>query len=149
MTDLPEQQPTKQLPTPEQQPTGPDLRTGVTTNGLPYPLSTDPLQQGANDIKALALALEARGHGLRVEHGVRQLTPNGAGEYTFFFTTPFAAAPSVVMCSTSASTGLVPMMAAKSSGISASAVTGYGINGLNGAMITSVYYVNYIAVGPA
>jgi hypothetical protein len=33
---------------------------GVTTSGLPYPESTAALQQGANDIKALALALDPR-----------------------------------------------------------------------------------------
>ena len=31
---------------------------GVTPNGLPYPESTAPLNQGANDIKALATALD-------------------------------------------------------------------------------------------
>lgn len=33
---------------------------GTTTSGLPYPESTAALQQGANDIKALALALDPR-----------------------------------------------------------------------------------------
>ena len=31
---------------------------GITPNGLPYPESTDPLNQGANAIKALATALD-------------------------------------------------------------------------------------------
>lgn len=33
--------------------------TGTTPKGLPYPESTDPLNQGANAIKALALAVDA------------------------------------------------------------------------------------------
>jgi hypothetical protein len=48
---------------------------GTTTGGLPWPASTDPLTQGANDIKALALALDARGGG----YG----SLRGSGVYTF------------------------------------------------------------------
>jgi len=41
-------------------PEGPGPLAAATPGGLPYPLSTDPLQQGANDVKALALAVEAK-----------------------------------------------------------------------------------------
>jgi len=38
----------------------PLLDKAATPTGLPYPNSTGPLNQGANDIKALALALDGR-----------------------------------------------------------------------------------------
>jgi len=38
----------------------PLLDKAATPSGLPYPVSTAPLNQGANDIKALALAIDPR-----------------------------------------------------------------------------------------
>lgn len=42
---------------------------GTTPGGLPYPESTAPLNQGANDIKALALALDSRGAAVKTVRG--------------------------------------------------------------------------------
>lgn len=72
-----------------------DLR-GVTAGGLPYPESSGPLNQGANDIKALALALEARGLGLRHEARTLTLQNFSGGLLAVNFVTPFAAAPAVI-----------------------------------------------------
>lgn len=68
----------------------------VTTGGLPYPESTAALNQGANDIKALALALEARGGAKLVQVGSQAVTTNAGGNCTITFPTAFAAAPIVM-----------------------------------------------------
>jgi len=47
---------------------------GTTTGGLPYPESSDALNQGANAIKALALAIEQRGGGFGTWRSRQQLT---------------------------------------------------------------------------
>lgn len=57
----------------------------ATGSGLPYPESTASLQQGANDIKALALALDPRAT-YRVMVVNREFTTNAQGLCTF--TTP-------------------------------------------------------------
>lgn len=61
---------------------------GATAGGLPYPESTDDFNQGANNIKALALALEGRGGGRLVQIGQTQLTFTAAVA-TLVFPTPF------------------------------------------------------------
>jgi len=48
--------------------------TSLTPGGLPYPESTLDINQGANDIKALALALDSRGAGRLVQVGQQLLT---------------------------------------------------------------------------
>jgi hypothetical protein len=63
---------------------------GVTTGGLPYPESTGPLQQGANDIKALALAVDARGGGKLTQSGTTTVTFT-AGNGSVTFPAPFKA----------------------------------------------------------
>ena len=50
----------------------------VTTGGLPYPESSADINQGANDVKALALALESRGGGRLVIIGEAAVTFNAA-----------------------------------------------------------------------
>lgn len=75
-----------------------------TTNGLPYPESTDRLNQGAVAMKALATALEVRGYGLRMELGAltgssgeRPLLPTDAnGRGTFTFAKPFTTKPMLI-----------------------------------------------------
>lgn len=56
----------------------PDLQ-GSTTSGLPYPESSDALNQGANAIKALAQALETKGAGVRVLRGKTLCTFDATG----------------------------------------------------------------------
>jgi len=68
---------------------------GTTTGGLPWPASTDSLSQGANDIKALALALDTRGWGNRVES--RKVTAAFTGGVaTINFLTAFKTMPMVI-----------------------------------------------------
>lgn len=57
----------------------------ATTNGLPYPESTDDKNQGANNIKALALALDAQGGGLPVARGYVNAAAFNGGRYTLAF----------------------------------------------------------------
>lgn len=59
-----------------------------TPGGLPYPDSTDPANQGGNDIKALALALDGRGQAKLVQAGQSQLTFTAAVA-TLVFPKPF------------------------------------------------------------
>ena len=69
--------------------TSPGLTT-LTPGGLPYPESTADLNQGANDIKALALALDQRGNGTLTQVGETSVAFNAAvGSVTF--PTPFKA----------------------------------------------------------
>jgi hypothetical protein len=56
--------------------------TGATPGGLPYPESTDPLNQGANGIKALANALEGRGLGFKSARGYINAASFNGGRYT-------------------------------------------------------------------
>jgi len=62
----------------------------LTPGGLPYPESTADFNQGANDIKGLALALESRGGGRMVQSGQVSLTFNNAVA-GLTFPTPFKA----------------------------------------------------------
>ena len=62
----------------------------LTPGGLPYPESTEDINQGANAIKSLALALESRGGGKLVQAGQTSVTfTNADGILTF--PTPFKA----------------------------------------------------------
>lgn len=67
---------------------------GQTANGLPYPLGTEPVRDGDNAIKALADALQVRGHGLEIQSGIANLTPAG-GNVSFFWPHQFKAGGSV------------------------------------------------------
>jgi hypothetical protein len=69
---------------------------GTTAGGLPYPLPSDPTRNGAADIKALADALQLRGHGLRIESGVRGNLLFTGGLATITFATAFANPPVVI-----------------------------------------------------
>lgn len=71
----------------------------TTAGGLPYPLPSAPVRQGAADIKALADALELRGGGLSVQAGSAVVTLNAQGDGQFSFGVPFKAGtkPSVLL----------------------------------------------------
>jgi hypothetical protein len=78
-----------------------------TANGLPYPVGTDLVRDGDNSIKALADALQLRGHGLRVVSTFVVCDPVNAG-YTWFRVplggTNFTTAPfCMVQCQTTGS----------------------------------------------
>lgn len=78
----------------------------TTPNGLPYPDSTDDLNQGANDIKALALALDARGGAYLFQGGERPSSAFGSARAWVTFPTPFKAGtkPAVLAMGGSGST---------------------------------------------
>lgn len=69
---------------------------GTTPSGLPYPESSDPLNQGANAIKALALALDGKGVGKRFEARTLSLLNFSGGLAVVNFVTAFAAPPVVI-----------------------------------------------------
>lgn len=91
--------------------TEPDLR-GTTTGGLPYPESSASANQGANDIKALALALEARGGGQRVLRGKTKCTFDAAGRANIPITGFTTIAGAMVQHAWNADAPFVPMVAA-------------------------------------
>jgi len=74
---------------------GPDLQS-ASTDGLPFPESTDPLNQGANNIKALALALNDRGWGKRSEYRRVPAVAFSGGIGSVTFTSPFSVIPMVI-----------------------------------------------------
>lgn len=55
----------------------------TTADGLPYPVGTDRLVDGDDAIKALADALQLRGHGLKLVTRTVQCDPVASG-YTWF-----------------------------------------------------------------
>jgi hypothetical protein len=92
---------------------------GVTTHGLPYPEPTDPVAAGADNIKALANAVDIDlTHGLINYNGVGDTVPTPDklliqaksinymtdyyGDYTLTFPVPFAAGSQVVVVITDA-----------------------------------------------
>jgi hypothetical protein len=54
------------------------MTRSITPGGLPYPESSAPANQGANDIKALALAVDARGVGKLTQSGHISMTSTNA-----------------------------------------------------------------------
>ena len=83
---------------------------GTTTGGLPYPESSGASNQGANDIKALALALEGRGLGFKSFRGYVNAAAFNAGRYTLTLPAGLTAAPAGVLLTPywGGSTGNVP-----------------------------------------
>jgi hypothetical protein len=64
---------------------------------LPFPDSLDDLNQGANDIKALALELMARGGGYRFQGAQQQrFTADQYGRFQIPFPIPFTGPPVAV-----------------------------------------------------
>jgi hypothetical protein len=61
-----------------------DVLAAVTPGGLPYPVSSDPANQGANDIKALALALDPKVSPVIIAQSVPQknLTQGATNQWT-------------------------------------------------------------------
>jgi hypothetical protein len=53
---------------------------GTTPSGLPYPEPTEPVRNGAANIKALATAIDIRGGGLLVQAGSSVINTNQAGD---------------------------------------------------------------------
>jgi hypothetical protein len=62
---------------------------GTTAGGLPYPETSGPANQGANDIKALALALEGRGLGFKSGRGYINAAAFNGGRYTIILPAGF------------------------------------------------------------
>lgn len=130
--------------------------TGTTTGGLPYPESTGALNQGANDIKALALAVEARGGGRFVQSGELQANFTGATA-TLTFPTPFKAGTvPTVLCG--GGTGSAPNNTSLLVGVISATPTGVVVTGLvvSGVGAASAWAsngfsckINFIAVGTA
>lgn len=75
---------------------------GTTPNGLPYPLASEPVKDGAVAIQNLAAALDNRGYGLRVEAKRVQVTTNASGVAVVTFAKAF---PSPPVIATVAGTG--------------------------------------------
>lgn len=78
--------------------TDPARLMAATPGGLPYPLSTDRLNQGAVAIQQLAEALEQRGNSLLTLTGALPFTTDAAGNGAITYPVPFGAVP-VVVCS--------------------------------------------------
>jgi hypothetical protein len=67
----------------------------TTADGLPYPLPTEPVRDGAANISALANALSRRGMGKRFEIRRITVTPNGFGNAVVTFGRAFANIPTM------------------------------------------------------
>jgi hypothetical protein len=110
-----------------------------TPNGLPYPLASDPVTQGAAAIEALAratdTALVAQNPGYRIEAG-RGAFVNGSTVVTF--AKPFSGIPSVVITA-EGSTG-------NAAAIQIGAPTATGFTMWNGTG-NNAFPISWIAVG--
>ena len=74
----------------------------ATAGGLPYPLPTEMVRDGATAIKNLADMLELRGHGMLVQSALLAASPlSASGDYNWIYPKPFKAGTSpvvVAMC---------------------------------------------------
>jgi len=120
---------------------------GTTAGGLPYPEPTAPVRDGANNIKALADALQARGHGQRIEHRSVYAEMNAAGGFGIQWARPFTAAPEVAWILGNAAAGFVPVAGMLASGISPTGASGVACNAMTGQAVQNAWF-NYIAIGP-
>jgi hypothetical protein len=78
---------------------------------LPYPESTDDINQGANDIKALALELGARGGAFRIQGAQQQvMNTDSAGRFFINFPVPFSAPPVAVLAQSGEAGPFVPFV---------------------------------------
>lgn len=66
-----------------------------TTNGLPYPLPTEPVKDGAVSIQNLANALDTRGNGYYTQRGSTTWTVPAGGVFMFVYPLKFAGTPIV------------------------------------------------------
>jgi hypothetical protein len=64
-----------------------------TAGGLPYPLPSEPVRDGAVAIKNLADAIEGRGGGVFTQVGKTQVTTQPAGIAIIFFPVVFSGVP--------------------------------------------------------
>jgi hypothetical protein len=67
-----------------------------TTDGLPYPLPTEPVKDGAVSIQNLATALDSRGNGFYTQRGTSTWTIPSNGVFVHVFPLKFARAPIIV-----------------------------------------------------
>lgn len=119
---------------------------GATTNGLPYPLGTEPVRDGDNAIKNLADALDRRGYGYRTEARTVVVTPNAAGGFAFNFARPFASGqPICAWTITWAGSNMVPVAGIQN--VTLTGASGVACNAMGGQAITTGFNVFYIAVG--
>jgi len=121
-----------------------------TAGGLPYPLPTDPVKDGATAIQALADALEARGHGQRVEGRSVAVTTNASGGFSFTFARAFSSAPPAVTLTAVDGSGVqLRMLSVLASGITAGGVSGVARESNNTGLVSKSLWLAYVAVGPA
>jgi hypothetical protein len=122
----------------------------TTPGGLPYPDSADDFNQGANDIKALAEALAARGLDQRWQRESFVATPNPGGVFSHPFPGgPFAGAPSVVATCGSAASGVALIIGVIS--VDQNGFSGVIVGGAVGSVLqarTEPTWVYYVAAGP-
>ena len=76
----------------------------TTTDGLPYPVGTDPVTQGDDAIKALADAVQLRGFGKYAQYGRSNLAVSG-GNVRLDFPKRFAAVPVLFQCGAATTAG--------------------------------------------
>lgn len=119
---------------------------GTTAGGLPFPLSTEQVRDGATAIKNLADALQLRGMAQRLSGATGVFTANSAGQGSVPFPAAFSAAPGCVAVSGD-STQSVRIEIINTS------TTGFNFQVKNAttdaAIPNAVVRVNWIAVGTA
>jgi hypothetical protein len=118
----------------------------VTTGGLPYPLPSAPVANGAADIRALAEAVDARAP-YRTATGTFLGGPSGAASFTTTVTFPasrFTAAP-VVTTNLNSGTGAAGGFITRATGINAASFTLY-LASANGTSTTFSLQTQWCAV---
>lgn len=122
----------------------------TTAGGLPYPLPTEPVRDGANAVKALADALQVRTLGLMFQVGQAIVTCNGAGGWSIVFPQPFktGAAPLMLAIDGGASGTSIRILGVMTP-VSATSVSGVAREYNGVAASNAVIRITYLAIGTA
>jgi len=123
---------------------------GMTAGGLPYPLPSEPVRDGAAAIRDLAEAIEARGGGREVRAFRVLITPDGGGTFAQLFpggSFKAGTVPNVTVTCESSASGIVVLVGLQSldaNGFSGAAMqTSIGASAVRG----SPFWAQVIAVG--
>jgi len=122
---------------------------GTTANGLPYPLPSEPVKDGAVAIQNLADALQVRGHGLRIEARRVTVTTDNNGYASIIYAKAFASPPVAVVWVERQGAGIDLWLSSFDGNNQIAMGTWFFIRRMfDNAAAPGSFSVQYIAIGP-